>query len=82
MKNKDLKQLLCDSFQMEKELYEFCIDCLKRIYGENATSIIYMFEEGVESFEYNGCIQSFNCIDSRYKKQCEESKKRMASNAE
>ena len=65
MINKELKKLLADCLNMESELYDFCVDCLKKIYGDRANQAIYMFEESVEMREPNGCIQSLEYIDNR-----------------
>jgi hypothetical protein len=65
MKNKNLRNLLADSLQLESELYDFIVECLKKIYGEKADQAIHAFDEGLEFREWNGCIQSLGIINSR-----------------
>lgn len=63
MNNRDMKKLLRDSIDMEQELYDFCVECLTKMYGENAPIAINSFEEGYDSYQYNGCIQPLCCVD-------------------
>ncbi len=67
MSTRELKKILADSIRMEQELYDFCIECLGKLYGEDAQEYINRFEEGLGFFEYNGCIQSLCCIESNIK---------------
>lgn len=76
MNNRELKKLLADSFQLENELYDFCIECLNKIYGEKASYALNEFNESLDFREYNGCIQSLSCIDNRFKKSQAEIKER------
>ncbi len=64
MDNKKLKNLLRETLEIEDQLYDFCIECLNKIYGDNAKIAINQFEEGYNSYDWNGCIQSLDCIDS------------------
>lgn len=68
MNQKDIKKLLKDTLNMEQELYDFCIECLNRIYGENAKLAINDFESGYDAYDWNGCIQSLSCIDNNVQK--------------
>jgi hypothetical protein len=74
MSEKELKKVLADSLQREAELYDFCIECLKKIYGEEATRPIQIFDEGIDFADYNGCIQPLSCIEGQYKKEIENRK--------
>jgi hypothetical protein len=67
MNSKELKKVLADSLALEKELYEFCVECLTRIYGENASFAINMFNESIDFHEYNCCISSLRYIDDKVK---------------
>lgn len=67
MDTRTLKNLLKDQLEIEKELHEFCIECLKRIYGEHSGLAISHFNDGYNYFEENGCIQSLEYIDSQLK---------------
>lgn len=74
MSDRELKSVLMDSLTMEKELFEFCIECLTKIYGEHTEKAIALFKEGVDGIDYCGCIQSLRCIDSQLNKQLENMK--------
>lgn len=65
MDNKKLKNLLRETMEIEDELYDFCIECLKKIYGEDSQFAINAFEEGYNARDWNGCIQSFNSVDTQ-----------------
>ena len=72
---KHLKKLLRDQLLREEELYDFCIECLKKLYPEHSDRAIMIFDNSIDCFEFNGCIQSLNCVDSTLKedlKQIEE----------
>lgn len=71
MNNRTLKDMLIDSLQLEKDLYEFCIECLNHIYGDDAPIAIKRFEDSFNFYDYNGCLQSLCCIGSQTKKQKE-----------
>lgn len=65
MDNKKLKNLLRETLEIEDQLYDFCIECLKKIYGENAHIAINDFEQGYNSYDWNGCIQSLVSVDAQ-----------------
>lgn len=63
MNSRELKKLLRDALEVEKELYDFCVECLTRIYGEKAPRAIQMFEENFDHFDDSCCIYSLEYID-------------------
>jgi len=74
---RDLKKALRSSMNMEEELYEFCVDAVKHIYKDDEAKQRYAvarFEEGVDFFDYNGCIQGLSCLISVVEKDKSPSK--------
>jgi hypothetical protein len=79
MNVRELKKVLAQSIEMEEELYDFCVECLKKIYSEDAREMIIRFNESIDSFEYHGCIQSLECLDNnlqKYKQKIQEQNKK------
>lgn len=66
MGNNELKKILCESLELERELHDFCIECLRKIYGKDADFVINEFEEGIYFRDYNGCIQSLDVLEARF----------------
>ena len=69
MNTRQLKDMLKESLDIEKELYDFCIEALTKIYGDKAKIAIHLFEESYQHYDYNGCLQSLFCIDSQFNKE-------------
>lgn len=69
MNNRQLREVLKDSLSMEKELYDFCIEALTKLYPEDLEKAIVLFESSYDQFDYNGCLQSLEMIDKNIKKQ-------------
>ena len=77
MNNRQLAQILRETLTLQEDLYDFCIECLERIYPDNHKRAKGLFEDGYNFREYNGCIQSLSTIDSHIrieKKQLEDFK--------
>jgi len=72
MNNRELKDFLKETLDMEKELYDFCIEALTKLYPEHHKQAISIFEESYNFYEYNGCIQSLCCIDSSLKRELKQ----------
>ncbi len=75
MTNRELKNLLKDSLDMEQELYEFCLECIEKLYPEQKEYAKAVFEEGCEGYQYNGCIQPLHSIDLQIIKNASDIKK-------
>lgn len=67
-----MKKLLIETMRKEQDLYGFCIECLNKIYGEEAPTAIEKFEEGIDFFDLYGCIQSLSYIDRNIQKEAKE----------
>lgn len=67
MNRKQINEFLAESIAIERELYEFCIDCLKAMYPEQQPFAIHLFEESINHFGDYGCIQSLDCINKAVK---------------
>ena len=78
MDNKELKKLLQDTLDLENELYDFCIECLNKIYGDNGSIAVREFKESYNFYDYNGCLQSLESIDSRVQKEIKFREERKA----
>lgn len=74
MNNRELKKLLADTIKLEDELYNFCIACLVKIYGDDAELPIAYFKDGIDSFEDDGCIAGLCCIEAQVKSYNERQK--------
>lgn len=85
MKDKELKTLLIKAYELESNLYDFCIECLNKIYGDDAKEAIFMFDEDIEEgMDWNGCLQSLSTFDHNLKmrlKDHEEMKRVREANA-
>lgn len=71
MSIRDLKNLLANELSLQKEYHEFCIECIKRIYGEKANIVIASFEEDVETFSINRYLSGICYLDSLFIKKDE-----------
>lgn len=67
MNHKELKSLITDQFTLEREMYDFILDCLKKIYGENYELAKQEFESSYESFDYHMSL-SFTCVEREINK--------------
>lgn len=67
MNDRPLKKMLAESFKREEELYDFCIECLERIYEERAKNAINKFNDSLDFYEFNGCISSLRMIENSMK---------------
>lgn len=65
MNERDLKKMLGNSFAIESELYDFCIECLKKLYPDMESFAIHQFEQLYRCREDYGCLQSLEYIDTR-----------------
>lgn len=65
MSEQDLKKVLMQCLQAESELYDFCIECLEKLYPDEheATIMKILFKDAYDSLEYNGCIQPLETLD-------------------
>lgn len=72
MNNRQLKDFLKESLDMEKELYDFCIQALTKLYPDNVQRAISLFEDSYNFYEYNSYLQSLCCIDSKIKQELKE----------
>lgn len=62
MNTRELKKILKDNLEMETDLYDFCIDCLKKIYGDDSDIAISQFETNYEYSNDNGW-SDLSCVD-------------------
>lgn len=70
------KQLM-NALQMQVELYDFCVECIKRLYPEDQDLMISYFDDGIEAYDWNCCIQTLRCLDANlqnHKKGMEKTK--------
>lgn len=80
MKKQELKDLLTDSFEFEKELIDLVKQCFTALFPENNEILIRKFEEDIESgMEMWGCLQTLEFYHKE-NDECEERKKRMREN--
>jgi hypothetical protein len=63
MDNMTLKEILSEQFQIEKELYDFCIECIKKIYGKDNHLAVNEFQDSFNHRDYNGCFYTFEGLD-------------------
>ena len=61
---KNLKNILKESIETELELYDFCIECIQKLYPDESSFAVSIFKEGYDYRDYNGGIQTFSCIAS------------------
>jgi hypothetical protein len=64
MSEQDLKKVLITCLQSESELYDFCIECLEKIYPDEHQSTVMkiLFKDAYDSIEYNGCLPSLETL--------------------
>lgn len=62
MNTRELKKILKDNLEMESNLYDFCIDCLKKIYGEDSHIAIESFEKAYKYSDEFGW-EDLSCVD-------------------
>lgn len=68
MDNMTLKEILAEQFQIEKELYEFCVECIKKIYGEDNHLAVDEFQDSFNHRDYNGCFYDLEGLDFAIKR--------------
>jgi hypothetical protein len=68
MNIREIKKLLSNEIEINDDFYDFCIECLKKIYGDNSNIAINDFNESLDAYQYNGCIQSLVAIDNNVKR--------------
>lgn len=68
MNIRELKKNLIQSYQMEQEYHELVVQCLKRIYPDDAETVVYYLEEMLHHYDDMGCLQSLQYFDTRLNK--------------
>lgn len=72
MEIRQLKTMLEDQLSLERDLYDFCIECLKKIYGKDSSMAVHAFESNYNYREDYGCIKSLEQIDQHVKNRIKE----------
>lgn len=62
--SRELKKVLADTLELEAELYNLCLECLKRIYGENGNVSVGTFEEYVEQYNIHRWVPNLHYFDN------------------